>query len=106
MNYENLTIVNYESQFFGDKIDHTLIDVRTTSEYASGHIPHAVNIPLDQLARRLEEVPRSRPVVVVCQSGGRSQTASDILAKAGFQKVYNLQGGTSSWMIGMRPMEF
>ncbi|MFZ4816455.1 MAG: rhodanese-like domain-containing protein [Phototrophicaceae bacterium] len=105
MNYQNLTIVQYDSQFFAGRLEHALIDVRTRSEYAGGHIPGALNLPLDELQNRLQDIPRNRPIVVVCASGSRSRTGCDILATAGFDKPFNLEGGTSSWMMGMRPIE-
>ncbi len=70
-----------------------LIDVRQPDEVAEGTLPGAVNIPLDQLPNRLGELDRSRRVVVLCRSGGRSTEASKILTSAGFNDVINLAGG-------------
>jgi phage shock protein E len=61
-----------------------LVDVRTTSEYDSGHVPGAVNIPLDSLSTRLDELPDSGPIIVYCRSGSRSAQAASILCSAGF----------------------
>ncbi len=62
-----------------------LLDVRTPQEFASGHINGAINIPVDQLGARLDELgERDRPVVVYCRSGHRSGIAAKILRKAGF----------------------
>lgn len=102
--FENLEIPDYRSQFFNG-IDHILVDVRTTGEFAGGHLPGAVNIPLDQIARRHSEIASDKPVVVVCASGNRSRTASKKLAEAGFEKVYNLNGGTMRWMMAGLPLE-
>ncbi len=63
-----------------------LLDVRTPSEFQEGHVPRAMNIPVQELAARLHEVgPTRRPVVVYCRSGGRSAVATDLLTKAGYQ---------------------
>ena len=75
----------------------TLLDVRTTSEFASGHISGAINIPVHTLADRLEELgDRNEPIVVYCRSGGRSARAQRLLEKAGFAKVSDL-GGIGRW---------
>ncbi len=74
-----------------------LLDVRTTSEFAAGHIPGATNISVAQLGKRLDELPaKDRPLVVYCRSGARSGRAQRILRKAGFTSVKNL-GAMSNW---------
>lgn len=73
----------------------TLLDVRTEGEFAGGHLPGAVLVPVAELASRMSEVPRDRPVVVYCQSGGRSARAAEMLAAAGYD-VHDL-GGIASW---------
>ncbi len=70
----------------------TLLDVRTDKEYAAGHIPGTVHIPLDSLRERLSELDRGKRVYVNCQSGLRSYLACRILAQKGFE-CYNLIGG-------------
>lgn len=83
-----------------------LLDVREPSELtAFGAVPGVVNIPAGQFRRRLGDLPAdtARPVVVICQSGGRSYEAAHFLATHGYSNVYNLQGGTSAWMRE-RPM--
>ncbi|MVO98773.1 FAD-dependent oxidoreductase [Paenibacillus lutrae] len=80
-----------------------LIDVRTPGEFAKGCIPGAVNIPVDDLRGRLDELDRSREIVVYCQVGLRGYTASRILIQNGFS-VLNLTGGYRSYEIaGYRP---
>ena len=74
-----------------------IIDVRTPTEFAAGHLPTAVNIPVDDLRTRLAEVPTDRPVVVYCQVGMRGYLATRILLHAGRQ-VQNLSGGYRSWV--------
>ena len=73
-----------------------LIDVRETDEYAGGHIEQAKNIPLSELTERTAELDASRPLHVICLSGGRSMNASMYLEQAGFD-VTNIDGGMMSW---------
>ena len=68
----------------------TLVDVRSAGEYASGHAPGTLNIPLQELSGRLGEIPKSSPVVVGCASGSRSGMAKLLLKKNGYPDVYNI----------------
>lgn len=76
-----------------------ILDVRTAEEFKSGHIPHAVNIPHDQLASRLGELSREKeaPVVVYCERGRRAGMAADVLAEAGYTDILHLDGDMSEW---------
>ena len=80
------------------------LDVREREEFAGGHVPGAVNIPMGQLTGRLDEVDRDRPVVVICRSGNRSDAMTDVLRAAGFDAV-NMLGGTLEWIEAGRPVE-
>lgn len=74
-----------------------LLDVRTPEEYAQGHIPGSVNIPLDQAKSISERFPDlSERLFVYCQSGMRSRTACGIFSKLGYSDVTNI-GGISTW---------
>jgi len=75
-----------------------LLDVRTPPEFAGGHIPGARNIPLDDLRRRLAEVPKGRPVVAYCQVGQRGYLATRILMQHGYA-VSNLGGGYKTYQL-------
>lgn len=101
--YDDLSLVEYRDEYH-QKADHTLVDVRTPWEYNNGHIPGAVNIPLDELEWRHGEVPQNRPVVVVCASGNRSMDGAQILASVG-HNAFNLQGGTGIWMMNGLPLD-
>ena len=70
----------------------TLLDTRTPMEYSSGHAEGFINIPVDELRERIDELDRSKPVYVICQSGLRSYIASRILMGNGFD-TYNFAGG-------------
>ncbi|WP_020519256.1 rhodanese-like domain-containing protein [Catelliglobosispora koreensis] len=72
-----------------------VIDVRTNAEYASGHVPGALSIPLDDLTARLAEVPAGR-VQVICASGNRSKIAVSLLRRAG-RDAWSVTGGTAAW---------
>lgn len=66
-----------------------LLDVRTPKEYAEGHVDNSINIPVQELAQRLNELNKQETVVVFCRSGNRSSQAKTILEGAGFEKVYD-----------------
>lgn len=74
-----------------------LIDVRSPAEFADGHLPNAVNIPLQILPQHLSTLePKDKPIVLYCRSGNRSGQAASILKDAGFSAVHNL-GAMSKW---------
>mgnify|MGYP000869424055 CR=1 FL=1 len=75
-----------------------LLDVRSAEEYANdGHVASSTLIPLPELAGRLSELPADTPIVCICRSGNRSATACDLLARQGFAKLSNVQGGMTAW---------
>jgi rhodanese-related sulfurtransferase len=73
------------------------IDVRTPGEFRSNNIRGFKNIPLHQLAQKVNELSKDKEVVVICQSGMRSNKASKLLKKQGFKRVTNVKGGMSAW---------
>ncbi|GAB2980303.1 rhodanese-like domain-containing protein [Amycolatopsis acidiphila] len=86
--------------------DVTLLDVREDDEWAAGHAPGAVHIPLGELPARVEELaklPDDKPVYVVCRSGGRSARATAWLNASGWDAV-NVAGGMKSWHTEGRPV--
>ncbi|WP_405827586.1 MULTISPECIES: rhodanese-like domain-containing protein [unclassified Streptomyces] len=77
----------------------TVVDVRTPAEFASGHLPDAVNIPLDRIGRALPELREAagrKPLLLVCSSGTRSDNATATLASHGIP-ASSLSGGTTAW---------
>lgn len=76
-----------------------LLDVRSPEEYASGHVPGAINIPHDQLAPRVGEIEgrRDQAIVVYCESGRRAARAADTLEADGFSNIRHLTGDMSAW---------
>ena len=74
-----------------------VIDVREPDEYEDEHVPGAILIPLGDLADRVDEVPRDRPVLIICKSGARSRRAAEFLIEQGFDAT-NIAGGTLAWI--------
>ena len=81
---------------------HALLDVREPAELAIARIDDALHIPLGELAAHLDRLPTDRPVVVFCQSGGRSRRATEALRQQGFD-ARNLAGGISAWSAQIDP---
>ena len=75
-----------------------LLDVREPWEYVQGHVAEATLIPLGELERRVEEIPRDQPVLVICHSGQRSLAAAGYLLSRGYRHVANVDGGTAGWI--------
>ena len=81
----------------------TVVDVREAHEYASGHIPGAINHPLSQFDPA--GIPRGKPVVLICQAGGRSATVMHRAIAAGRQDVRHFPGGMAGWRSRSGPVE-
>jgi len=86
----------YNADFLESEADHILIDVRTPGEFAQGHIEGAININVQEIGQRLDEIPTDKPIVLYCRSGNRSSQAARILDNAGLENIYDL-GGIISW---------
>ena len=82
-----------------------LLDVREPEEFARGYVQRAVNIPQAELASRLEEIPRDRPILTICQTGMRSLRSAQFLLQQGFDHVSSVAGGTAAWRAAGRPVE-
>ncbi len=76
-----------------DKTETMIIDSRTKEEYEFGHIEGAINIPVDEIRMRLNEIPKNKKIIVYCAVGLRGYIASRILMQYGYTDVYNLSGG-------------
>lgn len=74
-----------------------LIDVREADEFASGHLPGAINLPLSDFLERYEELDKDKPYYIICRSGARSAQACAFLEEEGYD-VTNVAGGTSAWL--------
>ncbi len=75
-----------------------VVDVRRPAEYAAGHVPGALNLPLDRLAADASHLDRARETIVICAGGYRSSAGSALLRRAGFDEIVNVVGGTSAWI--------
>jgi rhodanese-related sulfurtransferase len=82
-----------------------LLDVRTPDEFSAGHIPGAVNIPYDQVAAHLAEIPKGDEVVLYCHSGRRAGLAAEVLAANGYTRLAHLEGDMQGWQAAHRPVE-
>ena len=82
-----------------------LLDVRTPEEFAAGHIPGAVNIPFNEVAGHLSEIPKDDEVVLYCHSGRRAGLAAEALAANGYTKLAHLEGDMQGWQRSNRPVE-
>jgi len=87
--------------------DAVIVDVREPNEFKSGHIPYARNIPVDRINERGKELEKlkTKPVLLVCQTGSRSAQACGALLKDGFGQVVALSGGMAAWQQAGMPVE-
>ena len=74
-----------------------LIDVREADEFAEGHLPGAINLPLSDFLERYEELDKDKPYYIICRSGARSAQACAFLEEEGYD-VTNVAGGTIAWL--------
>ena len=87
--------------------DAVMVDLREPAEFGGGHAPNARNIPQSQLDKRVGELAKlkGRPVILVCQTGGRSHAVTAQLRKAGLGEVMVLSGGINAWQQANLPVE-
>jgi rhodanese-related sulfurtransferase len=85
--------------------DLTVVDVRSTEEFAAGHVPGAINIPVDQLEGRLSELNSGDEIVVYCFAGPRAAAALELLLGREFKRVEHLRGDFSEWESSGGPIE-
>lgn len=99
LGYDNVNGAEFESLIKETK-DAILIDVRTSGEFISGHIPNALNYDMMSgvFQKKMASFDKNKTFLVYCRSGNRSGQAAKILAENGFTKVYNLSGGVGAWL--------
>lgn len=110
LSFEDINVQDYRNQFYTPQQSHLLLDVRTIEEFEEARIPGAVNIPLDELPGRVEEIAQiagDAPIVVVCRSGSRSIMAAQILRYSGLTQmdIFNLDTGTLGWARHRGPLD-
>lgn len=84
-----------------------LVDVRTSEEFAEGHLPKSVNIDVtsDDFESKVATLDKEQPVMVYCKMGGRSAKATEKLKELGFKNITDLEGGFSNWEEEKKPIE-
>lgn len=82
-----------------------VIDVRTKEEFESGHIPGAVNIPFDEVAKRISEIDAPHGVALYCMLGPRARKGEAALLAAGYTSVLHVEGGLAAWRAAGLPVE-
>ncbi len=93
--YENVTAEDVHS-FVGDS-SYQLVDVREPSEFSSGHVKGAVNIPVASILDNLDKLNKDKKIVFICRSGNRSSRAAKMVAKQEGYSLYNMKGGMNAW---------
>jgi rhodanese-related sulfurtransferase len=82
-----------------------ILDVREDWEFRRGRVPGAVSVPLGRLTGQVADLPRDKPLAVICESGSRSLAATDYLLSQGFEGAVSVHGGTGAWARTQRPLE-
>jgi len=96
--YEDISALELSERILDDKDDgYIILDIRLPEEYAEGHIPGAINIPLRELGYSLYLLDKVKDIIVYCNIGLQSKVAAQVLANAGFKDVYNLTDGLKVW---------
>ena len=94
--YGDITI-EQAKQLIEEKSSLVTLDVRTVSEYDDDHIEGAINIPVQEIEERLNELSKRDEILVYCRTGNRSSTAIDIMKANGFTKIYHMNRGITAW---------
>lgn len=91
-------LINYENA--------AIVDVRDDSEYANGHLPNSKHIPAEKMGERWKELEKykDKPIVMIYRGGVRSSSASALLKKNGFLRIFNLMGGIDAWKRANLPI--
>jgi rhodanese-related sulfurtransferase len=80
-----------------------VLDVREKWELEAARLPGTLDIPMGEVPQRLSELPRDRPIVVMCHAGSRSMKVANFLAQNGFTQVASLEGGIRAWAEDVDP---
>lgn len=94
---ENLSASEAYRMLQQKKEEMFLLDVRTVEEYRQARLAGSRLIPINHLIKRLQEVPKNRPILVYCAVGSRSAQVVGYLARLGYPEIYNLYGGIYAW---------
>lgn len=96
-----------EFEKMSSKKKNMVIDVRTPEEVAEGHLPSALNINFlgENFSQEIQALNKNKTYLLYCRSGSRTRKAADQMQKAGFKKVYMLEGGITAWNEAGKPIE-
>ncbi len=85
-----------------------VVDVRRDDEWVTGHVSGAIQVPIDDLPGRMDEVPQDKKVLFICAAGVRSGLACEIAASMGYdsQNLYNIEDGTPTWIAFNLPTSY
>ena len=86
-----------------ENADIVLIDVREDWEVSKGQIPTSKHIAMNEIPDELDQIPKDKPVVFICRSGGRSEAVTQWVAAQGYENVINLVGGVKGWQTEVDP---
>jgi rhodanese-related sulfurtransferase len=92
------TTVTVQDLANAQEAKYIILDVRQPEEFAEGHVPSAVLIPLAEIEARARELSTDSTLYVICRSGNRSRQASELLVGLGFEDVRNVDGGFTAWV--------
>jgi len=95
----NLITVEELARHLEDSSELLLLDVRTKEEYEEGHLPGARNMDFlsEDFLMQVEQLPKDQAIYIYCRSGNRSAKAADLMRKAGFRQLYDMEGGYLKW---------
>jgi rhodanese-related sulfurtransferase len=99
-----LSLTPQQAQHLISQGDVDVVDVREDGEWQGGHLPGARHVPLGRLRSAPDASLRRDGVIFVCAAGARSQTAARLAEARGLKKIYNLLGGTRSWIKAGLPL--
>lgn len=93
----NITTDEMAAKMESNDGNSVFIDVREPDEFAAGHVPGIINLPLSALSEETADFPKDSEIVIICRSGNRSLQAADKLQDYGFTNLVNVQGGMNDW---------
>lgn len=98
--------ISLKKSIDGDE-DFLLLDVRTKQEFARGKIQGSINLPLDEVSKKISSIctDKSKKIYVYCLSGSRSIIAVDIMIKMGYKNVFDLKSGLLAWRANQYPIQ-
>jgi rhodanese-related sulfurtransferase len=105
---DSINVVSIEQfEKMTTKKKNMLVDVRTPEEVSEGHLPGALNINFlgENFSQEIETLNKNKTYLLYCRSGSRTRKAADQMQKAGFKKVYMLEGGITAWNEAGKPVE-